>query len=86
VLRLGGLALLQFKSKQSFRYGRGEEIEPGTFIPDVGEDRGVPHHYSDREEVEELLQDFAIREINHMERIFEGDHHSSYWEVWAERR
>jgi len=85
VLRPGGLALLQFKSKRSFRYGRGKEIEPDTFIPDIGEDAGIPHHYSDREEIEELLQDFAIWEINHMERIFKGGHHSSHWEVWVER-
>jgi ubiquinone/menaquinone biosynthesis C-methylase UbiE len=32
VLRPGGLALLEFKSKKSFRYGKGEEIEPDTFI------------------------------------------------------
>lgn len=85
VLRPGGLALITFKSKRSFRYGRGEELEPDTFIPDIGEDSGVPHHYSDREELEELLQDFAIREINHMERISDLGYHSSYWEVWVER-
>lgn len=85
VLKPGGFALLQFKSKRSYRYGRGEEIEPDTFIPDTGEDAGVPHHYSDREEIEELLQKFTIRVINHMERIFEGGHHSGYWEVWVER-
>lgn len=85
VLRPGGLAFITFKSKHSFRYGKGREIEPNTFIPDTGEDAGVPHHYSDREELEELLQNFTIREINHMERIFEGGYHSSHWEVWLER-
>jgi cyclopropane fatty-acyl-phospholipid synthase-like methyltransferase len=85
VLRPGGLALLTLKSKRSFRYGKGEEIESDTYIPDTGEDSGVPHHYSDREETEELLRDFVIREINHMERIFEGGYHSSYWEVWLEK-
>ena len=86
VLRPGGLALITFKSKHSFRYGKGRDIEPNTFIiPDTGEDAGVPHHYSDREELEELLQNFTIREINHMERIFEGGYHSSHWEVWLER-
>ena len=85
VLRPGGLALLTFKSKRSFRYGRGVEIEPDTFIPDIGEDAGVPHHYSDRDEVEALLKGFRILEINHMERIFQGGHHSSYWEVWVEK-
>jgi hypothetical protein len=49
MLRPSGLALLGFKSKRSFRYGRGEEIEPDTFIPETGDDTGIPHHYSDRE-------------------------------------
>ena len=85
VLRPGGLALLEFKSKRSFRYGKGVEIEPGTYIPDTGEDAGIPHHYSDREEVEGLLAGFRILEINHMERVFEGKRPSGRWEVWAER-
>jgi len=80
VLRPGGLALLEFKSKRSYRYGKGKEIEPGTFIPDTGEDAGIPHHYSDRGEVEKLLEGFRILEISHVERALfrevrsTGDH------------
>ncbi|MGY4707609.1 class I SAM-dependent methyltransferase [Candidatus Bipolaricaulota sp. J31] len=85
VLKPGGFALLEFKSKRSFRYGRGKEIEPGTYIADTGEDAGVPHHYSDREEVEALLVGFRILEIDHLERIFAGERRSGRWEVWAER-
>ncbi len=85
VLRPGGLALLEFKSVRSFRYGVGTEIELGTYVPDIGEDAGIPHHYSDRAEVEALLEGFVIREINHLERIIEGGHPSGRWEVWAER-
>ena len=76
---------MKFKSVRSFRYGKGVEIEPGTYIPDTGEDAGVPHHYSDREEVEGLLAGFRILEINHMERVFEGKRPSGRWEVWTER-
>jgi ubiquinone/menaquinone biosynthesis C-methylase UbiE len=85
VLVPGGLALLEFKSVRSFRYGKGVELEPNTYIPDIGEDAGIPHHYSDRAEVEALLVGFHILEINHMERIFEGQRRSGRWEVWAER-
>lgn len=85
-LRPGGLALLTFKSKRSFRYGKGEKLEPETFIHDEGADSGVPHHYSDREEIEHLLRAFAILEIDHMERIYEGGYHSSHWEVWVEKQ
>jgi SAM-dependent methyltransferase len=85
-LRPGGLALLTFKSKRSFRYGKGERTEPETFIHGEGADSGIPHHYSDREEIEHLLRAFAILEINHMERIYEGGYHSSHWEVWVEKQ
>jgi len=85
VLKPGGWALIEFKSKRSYRYGKGREIEPDTFIAEGGGDAGIPHHYSDREEVEELTKEFILHEINHMERIFEGEYHSARWEVWLEK-
>jgi ubiquinone/menaquinone biosynthesis C-methylase UbiE len=85
VLKPKGLALLEFKSKRSFRYGKGQEIELDTFIAESGEDFGIPHHYSNRKEVEELTKDFIIHQINHMEQIFEEVYHSSRWEVWVEK-
>ncbi len=85
VLRCGGLALLTFISTRSYRYGRGEEIEPGTFIPDEGVDAGVPHHYSDREELEDLLKKFAILKMELVEKIDEQGRRHSHWEVVVER-
>lgn len=85
VLREGGYALLEFKSKRSFRYGEGREIEPDTFIHTTGEDAGIPHHYSDRGEIEGLLVDFSVLEIDHMERVFGEGNRSARWEVWVER-
>jgi len=85
VLKPGGWALIEFKSKRSYRYGKGQKIEPDTFIAETGEDAGVPHHYSDREEVEQLVGEFILHEINHMEQIFEGKYHSGRWEVWLEK-
>ena len=84
-LKPGGLALLTFQSKRSYRYGRGREIEPNTFIPDIGEDRDVPHHYSDREELEKVLQAFTILEIELLEKLYESGHRSSHWEVLVEK-
>lgn len=85
VLRPGGWALIEFKSKRSYRYGKGQEIEPDTFIADSGGDAGIPHHYSDRAEVEQFTRDFILHEINHMEQIFEGKYRSARWEVWLEK-
>lgn len=85
VLRSGGLAFLTFPSKRSYRYGQGEEIEKDTFIPNVGPDAGIPHHFSDKEEIELLLGDFKILEIKLNEFISEHGRRHSHWEVLAER-
>jgi len=85
-LKGGGLALLTFISTRSYRYGRGEEIEPGTFIPDEGVDAGVPHHYSDREELEDLLKKFTILKMELVERTDEQGRRHSHWEVIVEKR
>lgn len=88
VLKTGGLALLTFLSKHSYRYGNGKEIEPGTFIPDVGPDAGIPHHYSDREELEDLLKRFSILKIKLVERMEKTDNQErrhSHWEVVVEK-
>lgn len=89
VLKAGGLALLTFLSKRSYRYGNGKEIEPGTFIPDIGPDAGIPHHYSDREELEDLLKRFTILKIELVERTEKIDNQErrhSHWEVVVEKR
>jgi len=85
VLRPGGLALLEFKSKKSFRYGKGEEIEPDTFIAETGTDAGIPHHYSNREEIEELLGGFAVHRLLEKVKTFDEGHLSGRWEVWVEK-
>lgn len=89
VLKAGGLALLTFPSKRSHRYGHGQEIEPGTFIPDIGPDAGILHHYSDREELEDMLKGFAIVKIALVERTEKIDNQErrhSHWEVVVEKR
>lgn len=42
-----GLFLATLKSTRAGWFGRGEGIEPGTFINDTGREAGVPHHYFD---------------------------------------
>ncbi|MGQ9601993.1 MAG: class I SAM-dependent methyltransferase [Candidatus Bipolaricaulia bacterium] len=84
-LRPGGLALLTFQSKRSYRYGRGRELEPHTFVPDIGSDAGIPHHFSDLCELERLLSEFVIRELRLIERLHEEGHRSSHWEALLER-
>jgi len=85
VLRPGGLALLTFISKNDYRYGDGNQIEPDTFAPSMGPDRGTPHHYSDRVEIEALLGQFHILRMDLEERVDEQGQKHSHWQVLAEK-
>jgi SAM-dependent methyltransferase len=41
-----------------------EEIEPGTFVPLDGPEKGLPHHYFTPEELRFLFSDFNISNIH----------------------
>jgi ubiquinone/menaquinone biosynthesis C-methylase UbiE len=84
VLRPGGLLYITFISTGSHRCGNGVMIEPNTFIPDTGEDRGVPHHFCDRADVEDLLKQFHMIKIELNEKKDERWIHHSHWLVMAE--
>jgi len=78
VLRPGGAALIMFKSRESYRFGRGRQIEPNTFLADEGDDAGALHHYSDRAEVEGLLSGFSVLRLFHLQQGTE-EHPSAWW-------
>jgi ubiquinone/menaquinone biosynthesis C-methylase UbiE len=84
VLKRGGLALISMQSTRGWRYGQGKEIEPNTFILNVGADAGVPHHYSDLAEIADMFQHFAIRKVEQEERYEEGNRHS-HWQALVEK-
>ena len=84
VLKPGGLALISLQSMRGWRYRRGHEIEPNTFILRDGADAGVPHHYSDLAEIADLFEQFAIRKIE-LEESFEGNKRHSHWQVLIEK-
>lgn len=56
----GGLLLVTLKSTRADRYGKGEEIEPNTFVQSDGPETGVIHHYFDEEEIRSLFADWRI--------------------------
>lgn len=59
-LALGGRALLTVQSKRGYSYGRGQPLEPDTFLRDEGADAGVPHHYFDEQNLQDLFAQFTI--------------------------
>jgi SAM-dependent methyltransferase len=86
VLRPEGLAICTFISTCHDRYGQGQKLEPGTFIPSSGVDAGVPHHFSDRGEIQRLFQDFQIHQLAFMARGADGGDNTSHWVLRAEKR
>ena len=47
--------MVTLKSDKADFAGQGVEIEPGTFIHDIGDESGVPHHYFNEAEVRDLF-------------------------------
>lgn len=80
VLKPGGLALISLQSKRGYRYRFGEEIEPDTFLTNIGADAGEVHHYSDLADIDKLFGQFVIRKIELEEEIEDGNRHS-HWQV-----
>jgi len=85
VLCPGGLLYITFISTRSHRYGSGVMIEPDTYIPDTGEDRGVPHHFCDRPDIEDLMKQFHMIKIELNEKGDERWIRHSHWQVMAEK-
>ncbi|MEN6410935.1 MAG: class I SAM-dependent methyltransferase [Anaerolineaceae bacterium] len=83
VLKPGGMAWITLQSKRSYRYGKGELLEPDTYLPDLGEDRDIPHHFSDLEELGRELRAFQIQKVLHDEHPSEdaSGGMSCHWEV-----
>ena len=74
-MRTRGECFVTLPSQENRMYGRGECLGPGTYVsPGMynklfshdGE-RGVPHHFCSREEVELLFRGFHIQSLKHEE-------------------
>lgn len=61
VLKKGGHLLVVTRTTRDGRYGRGREIEPNTFVlaDDSTNELGMPGHFIDRKEVDELFSEFT---------------------------
>lgn len=73
ILNDDGTALLTFLDISDFKKGNGEEIEENTFILNSGKERGIPHHFSTKNEVQKLLEDFELEDLWLDEAMVEYD-------------
>ena len=84
----GGRVLLTVQSKRSHSYGRGQLLEPDTFLRDAGADSGVPHHYFDEQDLRQVFAAFARVELFPMEwdEIRDNQHWlHAHWAVMLEK-
>jgi cyclopropane fatty-acyl-phospholipid synthase-like methyltransferase len=63
VLKRDGLNFVTVP-KQKSQAETFQEIEPNTFIPLDGLEKGLPHHYFTPEELRKLFKDFTVTDIH----------------------
>jgi len=90
VLKEGGLFFATLIGKGDHKEGKGEKIEPGTYICDSGIEAGMAHHFFARQEVETLLEGFEImslkeRRAEYVSRSSELPVMGVHWEIKAQK-
>ena len=63
ILKRGGLIFITVPKVKS-QAETFQEIEPDTFIPLDGLEKGLPHHYFTPDELRDLFKDFTITDIH----------------------
>jgi SAM-dependent methyltransferase len=81
----GGMILVSVPSTRGYRHDKGRPIEPGTVIPEIGQDWGIPHHYFDLEEIAHEFGMYVIRAIDLQETVNADGYLSSHWFIRAEK-
>jgi len=84
VLKPGGMVLLTFNTIYSHRFEKGIELEPGTWLPDSGIDKGIPHHFSSFDDLADLMKEFKVCRVNLFESSVDS-RLSSHWSVLAQK-
>jgi ubiquinone/menaquinone biosynthesis C-methylase UbiE len=72
LLKRESLVLINFLSKRTYSHRKGVEVEENTFMEQEGVEKGVLHHFTDKEEIERMFEDFEIVDIRLSERKVKG--------------
>lgn len=65
-------------SKEDLSYGLGKAIEENTFVGSREGEEGIPHHYTDIEELKELLEMFYKVNISKNEYVIDMPNGKEY--------
>jgi ubiquinone/menaquinone biosynthesis C-methylase UbiE len=72
VLKKDGYVLMNFLSKKTYSYGKGIDVEEGTFMEQNGVEKEILHHFVDREEIQRLLGNLKIVDLRLKENRVDG--------------
>jgi tellurite methyltransferase len=79
-----GYFALIMPTPEHFDCGKGEEIEPGTWVDPNHREGPVPHHFCTQEEIYDLLHDYEIISLRKEDSLVERGLRS-HWHVLARR-
>jgi len=72
ILKPSGSLLITFQSRKSPSYKKELEIEPWTIVKNKGDEKDIPHHYVDRDEIFQLLSGYDIVELSYIEHEYDN--------------
>lgn len=73
VLKLGGEFYITFISKNHSSFQKGtEKPDPNTVIKMEEPEVGIPHYYAGTDDIGELLEDFTLLRVNHVNDLTNG--------------
>jgi hypothetical protein len=59
---------MNFLSKRTYSCGKGKKVEENTFIEQEGSEKGLLHHFTNKDEIEQFLKYFKVTTIELKER------------------
>ena len=79
-LKPEGYLLCTLMSTANEHYGKGQEVEPNTFVVPGAHEKSHPHHYFDRAAIDRYLCDFNLLRCEDVEQDGPGSFH---WQLLA---
>ena len=71
ILKPNGILITDLLSVEDKSFGMGEEIEQNTFVGGRKGEEGIPHHYTDENEIVELFKSFKEVHVYRRNYIFD---------------
>lgn len=89
VVKQNGIIFVDYPSIEDNMYGIGREIEPNTFLDNMPGEEKIPHHYSDKQEIDKIYEGYR-KEINSYTYSFydrwNNEHHIKAYVCTIEKR